>query len=137
MLFKLVCRYYHYYHHDPFDFTYFLWLHVKVIFCHLCIKIYLYQVRLCYDLPTRLHHFMIMIIQYILLIIFYKPPQKVRKVKTNVVLTMMRRFQKVSFGSEILCQKFWTTKIRSDKFKLQPWWTYARFRRSQDRWVSV
>ena len=65
---------------------------LKVIFCHLCIKIYLYQVRLCYDLPTRLHHFMIMIIQYILLIIFYKPPQKVRKVKTKVVLTMMRRF---------------------------------------------
>ena len=56
------------------------------------IKIYLYQVRLCSDLPTRLHHFMIMIIQYILLIIFYKPPQKVRKVKTVVGLYMMRRF---------------------------------------------
>ena len=54
---------------------------------------------------------MIMIIQYILLIIFYKPPQKVRKVKTIVVLIMMRRFKKVSFGSEILAKKLNIQKV--------------------------
>ena len=133
-------------HHDCFFFTYCLWLHVKSYTLP-----YMYK---DISLPSQImlwftdtfwlfynHYNTIYFTSF-----FIKPPQKVRKVKTNVVkvddassLKSALQFEKCSPGVKFDVKNdfsFYTTKIGSDKCKLKLWWIVASFRRSRALIVS-